>query len=231
MDKWGLLCGIILVSVLVFASTCSTGARAQTEDMENFLDSEFPGLHMQVNATTEALPKENVTVILQFTAQANVSISYFNLDIYGFLNGSDRLLMANINDNDLLLDNEAKTYSRSFQVHEQVWGVTYGEVSLTYSADFGVFNLVFPDLVNGFTMTNVRSVYLENLEGELTSLSERYRQLNATYWQLFQNYTSLQASLSELDATRTAIAVAAVAAVFFAVTTVYLLVRRPKQQW
>jgi len=186
---------------------------------------------MQVNATAEVQPEENITVILQFVARANVSISYCSLGVYGFLNSSDRLLMANISDNDVLLDNEAKTFSRTFQVPEQVWGVTYGEVSLTYTADFGVFRLAFPNLVTGFMMTSVVNVYLENLEGELSELDEEYGQLNATYWQLYQSYTSLQASLGELETTRTATAVAAVTAVFFALTTVYLLVRRPKQNW
>ena len=218
-EKIGL---IFILLILAFAPICSMKAQASasTENMKTFLDSQIPGISIQVNATAETQPNQNITVILNLKRQTSIYVEYFNLSIFGFMNGTDKILMYNINDSDFSLSDVPRSYNNTFIVPEHVWDTTYGEITLTYNATYsaGPGNLELPyNITMGFTMTHVENVYLADLQ--------------AQYDQLLQNYTALQGRLTELDNTRSAVAVLAITSVFFVATTLYLVMRKPKEYY
>jgi hypothetical protein len=218
---------------------------APLEEMTTFLDSQIPGIRIQVNATSHTQPTKNVTVTLNLISQTNVHVDHFNLQVFGFLNGTNKLSLANFTDSNFDLNNASKPYSVLVNVPDFVWGVLYGEVKLTYSASLGGIELVFPNIITGFTMTQVENTFLENLQTQVkslnasysqltemyTNLTSNYAQLNQTYWDLYENYTAMNGNLGELDNTRRLITVLAITTVFFVATTVYLVMRKPKEIW
>jgi len=248
MTKLGKLRTLIIIFTLIPALVCITKAQEPAENMETFFDSEIPGIKIQVNATTETRPTENITVMLSLEGLTNVYVEDFNLSILGFLCGKNEVLMRNVTESDFPLDNALiREYNCTFNVPQEVWDVTYGEVSLTYSAKIGNLDLKFPQLTFGFTMTYVENVYLMDVEERLETYehlnqsfwecfqmnfsAEDLARLNQTYWELQQNYTSSQGSLSELENTRHAVIILAITTVFFVATTIYMVMRKPKQYW
>lgn len=220
---------MFILLILMFASISCIKAQfsTSTENMKSFLDSQVPGISIQVNATAEAEPNENITVMLSLKRQTGIYVKYFNLSVFGYVNGTYEILMDNITDSGFSLDDSPRPYNCTFTVPEQVWGTTYGEITLTYNATYpaGPGNLELPyNITLGFTMTHIQNVYLKSIEDQLANLT-------ALYLQLQQNYTALQQNLSELENTRSAVAILAITSVFFLATTLYLVMRKPKDYW
>jgi hypothetical protein len=244
---------IIFVLVLAYALIGTVKVQASADEMKTFLDSQIPGIMIQVNATTQTQPTKNLTVIVSLKTETNVGVEHFNLEVSGFLNGTTKLSMLNITDNNFILNSTSpREYENSTYVPNSVWGVTYAEISLSYNASVEGLVLTFPDIVTGFPMTQVENTYLEGLETQNTilqdqikSLNDSYQQLtnlyqnvsttleqlNQTYIELYQNYTSVQGSLGDLDNTRRVTTVLAVTTIIFLMTTIYLVIRRPKESW
>ena len=216
---------IAFIITLDLALTLVKSAETQSpNEMATFFDSQVPGIKIQVNGTAEAIPTEHVNITLRLLGQADVYVNYFNLSIFGFVNGTEKTLVANITDNDFPLSNDSRDYNHSFKIPEDVWGVMYGELVLTYSAKYDIVIVNFEKLTCGFTLTKIENVYFKNIEEQLNNL-------NATYLELLQNYTSLQENLGQLESTRQAVIALAVVTILFVATTVYLIVRKPKQSW
>lgn len=218
---------ILLLPTLVFASICGVKAQASTENTKTFLDSEISGITIQVNATAETQPNQNITVSLSLKRQASIYVGNFNLSIFGFVNGTYKTLMYNMTDGNFSLDDTPREYNRTFIVPGQVWDTTYGEITLTYNVTYpvGPGSLELPyNITLGFIMTHVENVYLESIEDQLGNLQAQYDQLQ-------QNYTALQGRLTELDNTRSAVAVLAITSIFFVATTLYLMMRKPKDYY
>lgn len=231
-----------MVSILVLTVALFSTIKAQTseENMKTFFDSELPGLKIQVNATAETQPNQNVTVILSLQAKSDVDlidVKRFNLSIFGLTNGKDKVLMKNITEGNFALNNNSTMYNFNFTMFENVWDATYGEIILTYSAKYGPVTLDYDNIPCGFTMTYVENVYLKGLEEQLQSL-------NSTFWQCFgenltqedletinRTYWALQGNQNDLDNTRRVVAGLAVTTVFFVATTVFMFLRKPKQTW
>ncbi len=228
---------VIAVIVLGFGFFSNVKAQAPQEATQAFLDFTAFGIRIQANATAEARPTENITVILTLASQTEVHVKYFNLSIFGFLNGTDRILMTNKSDTDFLLNNTSRSYNWTFPVPEWVSGKTYGEIKLAYWAIYiyGPPEKIFIDYEEfpcGFYMTNVENVYLEGLEHQFSDLKQEYEQLNQSYRELNQNLTdALQGNANELDNARRVTAVLGITTVFFVATTLYLVFRRPKEYW
>ena len=234
MNKLKKVSAVLTIFAFTFALISVANAQTSTENMETFFDTVIPGIEIQVNATAEAQPTENITVIFTLKRTNDVSdvyINYFNLSIYGFIQGKEKTLIANISEDNFPLYDTPKEQNFTFPVPEQVWDATYGEIILTYSAKYGIVRVEIDQLTCGFAMTIVGNVYLEKLEDDFESLNESYAQLNQSYWDLQQNYTALQGSLNELDNTRRAVAIFAITTVFFVATTAYLILRKPKEHW
>jgi hypothetical protein len=244
-----------MVCILALASALISTVKVQAsiDEMKTFFDSQIPGIKIQVNATTQTQPTENLTVAVSLETQTNVGVEHFYLEVSGFLNGTTKLSMLNITDNNFFINNTSpKEYVNSTYVPNWVWGITYGEIRLSYNASVEGLVLTFPNIIIGFPMTQVENTFLEGLETQNTilqdqikslndsfqqltnlyqNLSSTFEQLNQTYVQLYQNYTSVNGSLGDLDNTRRVMTVLAVTTIIFFVTTIYLVVRRPKEPW
>jgi uncharacterized membrane-anchored protein YhcB (DUF1043 family) len=242
----------VCILALVFALMSTTKVHASDDEMETFFDSQLPYIGIQVNATAQTQPANNLTVIVDLETEGDVGIEHFNLEVSGFLNGTAKVSMLNITDNNFFLNNTSTEYMNSTYVPNSVWGITFGEITLTYNASVEGLVLTFPNVVNGFPMTQVENTYLEelekqntNLQANVTSLNESYQQLtnrfqnltntfeqlNQTYVELYQNYTSIKGSVGNLDNTQRVATVLAVTTIIFVITTVYLVMRRPKESW
>ena len=223
----------------------STGKVQAAQQMQTFYDSELPGIRIQINATSYTLPSNAITVSVNLMTQTNVYVDLFNVEIFGFVNGTVKMSIANITDSYFKLDSDTRTHSAVVFVPELVWGVLYGEIRITYSANLEGIQLTLPSLTSGFPMTQVENTYIENLETQLKSLNQSnndlgqslnnltatFEQLNSTYYELQKNYTSAQGNAADLDNTRRLTAVLGIAAAFFVATTVYLVIRKPKESW
>lgn len=232
----------LCVLALTFALLNSARVHATDEEMKVFLNSEMLGIKIQVNATVKTEPGKNLTVFLTLRATMDVHIDRINLEVFGFLNGTDQLSLGNISASNFDVD---KNYTKIVIVPDNVWGITYGEIRLAYYVDMGVLKVEFPNIVNGFPLTLVENTLLKNLEEQVknlnescnqlaekySNLTETYAALNQTYWDLNQTYTSAQNSLGELDNTRRLTTILAITTVFFLATTVYIILRRPRDYW
>jgi len=234
---------ILIIFTLTFALLYGTKGQELTEDMQ------VPGIKITVNATAETQPNENITVkITMNPLEKEVSIQYFNLSVFGFINGTEKTMLINITDNGFPLSNE-RLYELNFTIPEQVWGVILGEITLTYDVTYIIqqgnvqskTTITYEDLKVGFDMTRIKNVYLETIEEQLKNLNSTFEQLNQTFWNYFhkdltpenlnETLRGLQGSSSELGNTRMAVGILAVTTVFFVATTLYLVMRKPKESW
>lgn len=231
---------IMFMAVAVLALGLVRNIRAQEPQQvtQTFLDSTAFGIRIQVNATGEVQPTENATIVLTLTNQTEVYVTYFNLSVFGFLNGTTRILMANASEADFSLTNSSRTFNYTFVVPEWVWGATYGEIKLGHSAKYGPVTVQNEGFVFGFSMTNVRNVFLEGLEHNFADLRQMYEQLNhtyaelnRTYVELARNFSTLQGTVSDLDNTRRVAAVFGITTVIFVATTLYFVLRKPREYW
>jgi len=202
---------MIMPMILTLALLNTISAQIhQEENIKTFFDSAAPGIKIQVNATAETKPTQNITFSLRLTRikDVDVSVSYFNFSIYGFLRGQDKILLNSTSDKDFKLD--IKQYKRTFRVPENVWGIAYGEITLRYTVGYpvvggGTLNMDY-DLTVGFPMTEIENVYLKSLEEQLNELNQTFTQcfgkslsrdelltLNETLWLLEQKYELLNA--------------------------------------
>jgi len=240
-SKLILMLGIIVSTMTIVGMVKVQGA----EEMTTYFDSQIPGIRIQVFATSQTQPTGNATVVLNLISETNVHVDHFNLQLFGFLNGTTKLSLRNVTDNDFTLNNASKQYALTVDIPSQVWGVLYGEAGLTYSTTLGGMDLTFRDIITGFTLTKIENTLLENLQTQLKTLNTSYNeltemytnlngdfeQLNNTYWELQANYTSLTGNLGELDNTRRLSTILGVTTAFFVATTIYLVVRKPKEIW
>lgn len=238
MRKTRIMSLISIVVILAFASMYPARGQESTDSLRTFFDSTVSGLSIQVNATEEVEPGSNITVLLSLKGSADTYVDKFNMSLCGFVHGTLKSVMTSMAYDDLDLNNSQRDWNHTFNVPEDVWGTTSGEITLTCTTKIGGVELTLRDLTLGFTMTNVKNVYLESVETQLQDLNGTYLQLNSTYWQLNQtykeleeNYTALQGSRSELESTRQVMAILVIATVFFVATTVYMVIRKPKDYW
>ena len=245
MKRLAKLSLILIVCTLTLTMVFKVRAEVEGANVKTFFDSEMPGIKIQANATAETRPTENLTVWLHLVPQTDVYVELLRLEVYGFQNGTAKVSIGNISDYNFPLIGTAREYSWTFPVQDGVWGVTFAEITLTYSASLGGLELRFPNATSGFYMTHVENTFLENLGGQLKGLNESYNQLNGTYnnltgeylqlnqtfVQLQQNYTTLQGSMNELDNTRRVAVILAITTVFFVATTIFMVMRRPRESW
>ena len=234
----------ITISItLILALTLIQNTRAQpSSEMQTFFSKDYAGISIKVNATRETVPGENITINLWINCTATgVNVDCLTLSVYGFRYGQKKIQLnsTDVIKNKALAPNNTSQHNYTVPIPNDVWGTTDAELSLKYT----IVNL-HPEYNPIFWITIVRNVYLEELENKLNSLNstfwesfqmnlsaENLARLNQTYFELQQNYTSLQGSLSELDNTRRAVIILAITTVSFVATTIYLLIRKPKQQW
>ena len=248
MNKNKAITTIFITVILVLALVQFTNAQTSDEMLIVF-SKDYAGISIQVNATREINPGENMTISLWINCTADgVDVNYLILSVYGFRYGQEKILLnsTSLIESVPLAFNNISQYNCIVNASNDVWDATYSELHLKYSIRDSPF-----EYNPSFSSTIVRNVYLEELEKMFRSLNltywqlnqsfwesfnmnlsaENLAQLNKTYWEYQQNYTSLQGTLNELNNTRQAAVALAITTVFFVATTVYLVMRKPKQYW
>ena len=225
MKKIGLA---TIISIILFTTICNVKAQTPaTENMQTFFDREIPRIKITVSATAETQPNENLTVKITVNpleeVNIKVNIEYFNFSVFGFINGTYKTMIYNITVNNF-------PFNDTFTVPEQVWGVAYGEITLTYDVKYVIeqgptITIPYENFRVSFDMTRVKNVYLETVEEQLRNLNSTFEQLNQTFWNYFhkdltpenlnETLRELQGSSNELGNTRMAVGILAITTVFF----------------
>jgi hypothetical protein len=240
LEKLRTLNTAFVILVLISAFISNATVHASVESMQTFYEEEgYPGLSIKVKATGEMNPgwDMNITIRIESTA-GNLSIEYLYLNVYGFRGGQEKILLTNITHmTKKTLDyGDLSQGNYTVNIPNDVWYRTYAELHFKYA----IKETLYGPYTDGFTMTAVKNVKMEELDNALRSLNESYRQLNETYHKLQQNYTSLNqtywdlkggSDIAELETTRSILVVLAITTVFFVATTIYLVMRKPKQYW
>ena len=223
----------LVITMLTLGFFASVKAQEPQGSVQAFYDSTVSGIRIQANATTEAQPGDNITVTVMLTGETQVDVANFNFSIFGFLNDTDEVLLANMSDSGFQLNNTSRFYGLPpFLVPQWVSGRIYGEITLVNSAKYGPVTVNNDGFICYFPMTNSKNVYFEGLEAMVSNLTQEYQNLNQNYTELEQKLNAtLQGNTNDLDNTRTVAAVLGVTTVVFVATTMYLILRRSKQYW
>ncbi|MGB9671634.1 MAG: hypothetical protein ACPL0C_04830 [Candidatus Bathyarchaeales archaeon] len=243
---------VTLIYCLSIAILPIAGTKAQNETITKLLN--IPGINIQVNATATTLPGQNVSMTLSLSKSSgpkDVYIGYINVSVFGFVYGKDKILIASLADGNISLVDEYNCVLPPFAIPENVWGITQGEITLSYNATYeqsGTPTIItimpYENLKVSFDMTYVENTYLKSIEEKLANLNatffdsfnmslseENIEQLNQTYWDYVQKYDALKGSAGELENLRNVSVILGVIAAVLFVSTVYLLFRKPKEQW
>lgn len=233
------------ISALIIGLALVQSIRAQAPDeLQEFFSQEYEGISIKVNATKETDPSQNITIRIWINCTSDsVTMNNLTVSVYGFRSGQAKALLTNftcITENTSLAYHNVVEYNHSLTVPSDVWGTTSAELYLSYT----LVNR-FHDDKPSFSTTLVRNVYMQELEKQLGSLNQSYRQLNdsylqlnntfgqlnQTYWDLYQNHTALQGGIQELDNVRRLTVILGITTGFFVLTTLYLIIRKPKGYW
>ena len=219
----------------------------ETNEIRTFYHHDEAGLIVDVEAPADTEPGQeiNVSVSLHCYA-ANLSVSYLYVTIFDFESGEKKIPIETIKHVERGIGYKPKfneTYAQTYEIKvpEDVWDITYGEVSCQWN--FGGHTFFIRE--DGFTMTYVRNIKMENLKEQLanktqeyntlwenyTQLNQTYWELNQTYWELNQTYWNLKTNQTSEDNTRFAMIIFIITTVFFAATTLYLMAKKPKEYW
>jgi len=232
---------IFVSAVLALVLAGLYSAKAQPSEMENFFSAEYGGASIRVDASDEVVPGESimVTVVINATADG-VHIEHLSLSVYAFINGRQQILLNSVTMMAAtpLQFNETMRFDNMITVPTDVWGITYGQISLGYA----IKDLPSTERNPGFPLATVRNIYLENLESRLQSLNQSHGMLSKMFKNIATEYAKLDATYTELldgrvqgtddlYGTRTVATILMITTVFFAATTLYLVMRRPRDYW
>lgn len=232
---------IFVSAALALVLAAANNVKAQPNGMQSFLSAEYGGISIRVDAPKETVPGGSITITIVINATADgVQIEHLNVSVYGFINGRQQTLL---NSTTVLAAiplqfNETTKFDVTIMMPPDVWGITYGQISLEYA----IKDLPSTERNPGFSLTTVRNIYLENLESQFQSLNQSHNMLSEVFKNLTTEYAKLNATYTgSLDAraqdsndlygTRTVATILTITTVFFVATTFYLVMRRPKDYW
>ncbi|MBS7621993.1 hypothetical protein KEJ32_07790, partial [Candidatus Bathyarchaeota archaeon] len=174
LQKYAIL---LLSLILLIALICTNKAKARYESMQTFFNSKLLGMKIEVDATAKTQPNANITFVVSLTPEADITIKIksFNFTVYGFINGTERVKLYTNMSNDFELTN-IKHYNGSFQIPENICGITQGEIYLTYNVTMkdplgGTHSYPISDITLSFAMTYVEDVYRKLLEEQLKNIT------------------------------------------------------------
>jgi hypothetical protein len=213
---------MITLCVLLLTFAFSGVGRAAPEDMQDVYYLEYGGLKIDVRAPVQAYAGDNITVTVNTEAVvAQIYIKYINIDLYGRLDGTNEIYLAQIThiENSSLSSYEAE-YDVAIPVDLSP-GLTYGIISCEWEL-MGSPQKIPP---SGFALTYVQNIELEQLQTE-------YEELNATHQSLLQNYSEIESNFKgEVDSTRNLLYIFVFTTVIASITVVVLLMRKPQRVW
>lgn len=198
MEKLKKLSTVFIIFTLASALICIAKAQASAENMETFYEGEgYPGLSINVKATKETNPGLNINVTIWIGCTAkNLSIEYLYLRVYGFRGGQKKILLKNIThiaEKNFLDYGNVSEGNYTVHIPNDVWYRTYTELHFKYT----IKEMSYGPYTDGFTMTDIKNVYLEELENTLKNLNESYQRVNNTYWELNSTFEQLNQTFWE----------------------------------
>jgi len=212
----------------------------EDNQIQTFYHHDEAGLVIEIQAPSNTIPDREINVSVSVYCYAEgISINYLIIKIFGFKEGREKLPIETITYVDTNEGtgynpqyNETETQTYKIDIPFDVWGITYGEVSCQWKFGGHIYNI----RDNGFVMTYVQNVKMEELKEQLSNkameyeaLWKNYTELNQTYWDLKINQTSSMEM--ELSNARLAMVILIAITVFFIATTLYLMVKRPREYW
>jgi hypothetical protein len=185
---------------------------------------DYGGLRINITAPVQARPGDNITVTVRTSASdvQQVFITYITLNLYGTINATNRVALAEIDHlHDVALSIHETNYTVTIP-DDISPGLTYGEVS----CDWKALGVSFEILSSGFVLTYIEDVALEQLQTD-------YSELNATHQTILQEYNELKSQVTgeTSDSTRNLMYVFILTTVVASITVVVLLLRKPKKVW
>jgi len=258
MKKNKLVSLVWCISIAIFLLTGSIAQKAKAQSSALRTNATYlPEIYIQVNATAETLPGQNITVNLSLSKvdpKKVIEIEYLNLSIYGFLYGKEKILIDNMTDAIPLLDEYSRTLPL-VKIPEKVWGVAECEITLTYNVTYEypgsapIIIMPYKNLKASFDITYIENVYLIDLEKELANLNntiislnstffesfnmtlsqENIEKLNQTYWEYIQKYNESLGNSNELANLRNVSVILGITTIILLASTVYLLFRKPRE--
>lgn len=228
-----------IIVLMIFALSLTPKAYAQeSSDIRTFYHFNKDALVIEVKAPANTEPGQTINVSVSFYCYGeNLSIYYLFVTIYDFKSGQEKNPIGTIRHvkQGIGYDPQNKeTYAQTYEIKisEDVWDITYGEIACEW--EFGGHTFYIHN--DGFVMTYVKNVEMEELIEQLTNktqecdtLWQNYTQLNQTYWDLKGNQTS--GTEVDLSNTRVAMVVFIITTVFFVATTLYLTLKKPREYW
>lgn len=184
---------------------------------------DYGGLRIDITAPVQARPGDNITVTVRTSASdvQQIYINYITLELYGIVNVTDRVLLAQI---DHLSDVPLSIHEIHYNItipDDLSPGLTYGDVSCNWKA----LGVSFEILSSGFVLTYIEDVELEQLQTD-------YDELCATHESILEEYNQLKSEVhGDSDSTRNLMWVFIATTIVASITVFVLLLRKPKRVW
>jgi hypothetical protein len=183
----------------------------------------YGGLKIDITAPVQARPGDNITVTVRTSASdvQQVYINYITIELYGIVNVTDRVLLAQI-------DHLSEVPLSIHEIHYNITipdnispGLTYGDVSCNWKA----LGVSFEILSSGFVLTYIEDVELEQLQTD-------YDELSATHESILEEYNQLKSEVhGDSDSSRNLMWVFIATTIVASITVFVLLLRKPKRVW
>jgi hypothetical protein len=219
IKKWYVMAMCAFLLTLAFSGV---GNAAPTET-QPVTPLNYGGLKIDITAPVQVRPGDNITVTVKTSASdvQQIHINYITLELYGVVNVTDRVTLAEI---DHLENVDLSIHATDYTVtipDDIAPGLTYGEVNCNWKA----LGVSFEILSSGFVLTYVEDVELEQLQLD-------YDELCATHESILEEYNQLKAETGgDSDSTRTLMWVFIVTTIVASATVVVMLLRKPKKVW
>jgi hypothetical protein len=212
------LCAFLLI--LAFSGV----GNAAPQGTQTVTPLDYGGLRINITAPLQARPGDNITITVRTSASdvQQVFINYIGLKLYGAINATNRVTLAEIDHlHDVALSIHETNYTITIP-DDLSPGLTYGEVS----CDWKALGVSFEISSSGFVLTYIEDVALEQLQTD-------YNELNATHQTILKEYNELKSQVSgeTSDSTRNLMYVFILTTVVASITVVVLLLRKPKKVW
>jgi hypothetical protein len=217
------LCIMTLCAFLLILAFSGVG-NAAPQGTQTVTPLDYGGLRINITAPLQARPGDNITITVRTSASdvQQVFINYIGLKLYGAINATNRVTLAEIDHlHDVALSIHETNYTITIP-DDLSPGLTYGEVS----CDWKALGVSFEISSSGFVLTYIEDVALEQLQTD-------YNELNATHQTILKEYNELKSQVSgeTSDSTRNLMYVFILTTVVASITVVVLLLRKPKKVW
>lgn len=146
----------------------------------------YGGITINVSAPCKVDPGENINLTILAEAAEDVDVEYKCLNIYGFENETDEILLKSINFS--LQAPPANQVNYEITIPDDIFpSLIYGKIEIKWT-----YGGLLGEKTEWFVVS-----YVEN--EEFIQLQEEYEQLSENYSILMSNYTSLNVTFNELE--------------------------------